>query len=444
MNPVRSDAKDLFARRHNVVTSGVGVAVPCTAESAHGATIIDANGQEWIDFGAGIGVMSVGHSAPEVAQAVAEQARKLIHTCFQVSTYEPYIELCEKLAHLFPHGDFTKVMLTNTGSESVENAIKIARQHTKRQAVICYESAFHGRTNLAMGLTSKVGYKRNCGPFAPEIYRIPYPDYFHNGRGWTREAYIRKELNYLEECFKNMVPADEVAAIIIEPIQGEGGFHICPPEYLRGLRKICDEHGIMLICDEVQSGFCRTGKWAAYEHAGITPDLSTWAKAMGGGMPIGCVIGKAEVMDSARPGTLGGTYPGNPVSCAASLATIKIMEERDLCERAQHIGAIIMERFREMKKKSEFVGDVRGVGAMTAMEFILDGDVERPASVITRQMIEGCWNRFLLVLPAGVNRNIIRMLPPLVIEDEQLIKGLDIMEEELMKCKVVNGVQTCA
>jgi 4-aminobutyrate aminotransferase / (S)-3-amino-2-methylpropionate transaminase / 5-aminovalerate transaminase len=422
----------LFARRKAVVSNGVSIFAPTTIEQAHGAHMTDVNGVEWIDFAGGIGVVTAGHCPEPVVQAITTQAQRLLHANFNVSTYELYIEVCEKLVELFPHGsDQTKVMLTNTGAESVENAIKIARQATHRPAVICYSEGFHGRSMMAMTLTSKVSYKRNCGPFAPEVYKIQYPSYFHYGQGLTEAEFVARELEQLEYTFKSTVPADHVAAIIIEPIQGEGGFNAAPFEYLKGLRTICDKHGIMLIFDEVQSGFCRTGKWAAYDHAGVYPDLSTWAKAIASGMPLGCVIGKGHVMDAAEPGTIGGTYPGNPVACAAALATIQYMIDHKLNERAEALGHVMRQRLNALKTWCPAVVDVRGLGAMIAVEFMHPEDHTKPAAALVDAFLKKAWEDKLLIIPAGLYRNIIRILVPLVVTDEELDKGLTRFETAL-------------
>jgi 4-aminobutyrate aminotransferase/(S)-3-amino-2-methylpropionate transaminase len=340
--------------------------------------------------------------------------------------------LCEKLNALLPHGGPTKTMLVNSGAEAIENAIKVARQATGRPAVLCYTGAFHGRTMMGMSLTSKTGYKTGCGPYAPEIYRLPYPSYFHDGGGLDRDAFVERELQRLQDAFLTHVPAKQVAAVIIEPVLGEGGFVVAPAEYLRGLRKICDENGILLICDEVQSGFCRTGRWAAYEHARIVPDISAWAKSMGGGLPIGAVIGKAEVMDAAQPGTLGGTYGGNPVACASALAVIALMESENLNARAVAIGDRVRARFQALQKKCDVIGDVRGLGAMIGMELCYGGDPNRPAASVVAAALARCREKRVLVLPAGAHGNIIRVLSPLVIEDAQLDRGLQVIEESIL------------
>lgn len=425
---------DLINRRRAVVARGVGMFTgDISVDYANGARLTDLDGREMIDFASGIGVMSAGHSDPAVVRAISEQAEKLIHTCIHIATYEPYVALCEKLASLFPHGESTKAMLVNSGAEAVENAVKIARQATRRPAILCYEGAFHGRTLLGMSLTAKSAYKLNSGPFAPEIYRLPSPDHFRSGDGLSADDFVERELKRLRSVFvAGPIPAEHVAAIIIEIIQGEGGFVPVHAKYLQGLRKICDEHGIMLIFDEVQTGFCRTGKWAAAEHSGVVPDLSTWAKAMGGGLPIGAVLGKAEVMDAAEPGTIGGTYGGNPVACASALATIQIMEEQNLNARAEAIGKRVRERFQQLYEKCDAVGDVRGMGAMMAIEFCHGRDPNKPAAELVAKAVAHCRENGLLVLTAGPYKNVIRVLAPLVIDDADLERGLDLIEAGVM------------
>ncbi len=430
-----STSEQLIQRREAVVPRAVArFAANATADSANGAMITDADGREMIDFAGGIGVMNVGHCDDNVVNAICEQAKKLTHGCIHVSTYEPYVQLCEKLVELFPHGDKgTKAMLVNSGAEAVENAIKFARQATKRPAIIAFSEGFHGRTLLCTTLTSKTGYKSGCGPFAPEVYRLPYPNQFRSGRELDSAAFVERELARLRDAFVSMVRAEDVAAIILEVVQGEGGFCVAPQAYLKGLRQICDEHGIMLIFDEVQSGFCRTGKWAAYQHFDVTPDISTWAKSMGGGMPISAVIGKTEVMDAALPGTCGGTYGGNPIACAASLAAIESMQNHDMNSRAIEIGTRVKQRFEQIRDKCNWVADVRGLGAMQAIVFGEHGKPDVPAPVMVRQALDGCIARGVLAIPAGAAGTTIRVLSPLVITDEQLDRGLNILEEEVLK-----------
>lgn len=428
-----TNSQKILDRRKQFVPNAIGIFNPSTAISATGSIITDADGKEMIDFAGGIGVVNAGHCPPPVVKAIAEQAAKLIHCSFNVASYELYMQLAEKLATLFPHGEHTKVMLTNSGAESVENAIKIARQATGRQAIICYDGAFHGRSMMSMTLTSKVGYKIGCGPFAPEVYRLPFPDTYRYGNGMSEDDFADMHLRELENFFHTNVPQTAVAAIIIEPVQGEGGFTVVPAKYLQGLRKICDEYGIMLILDEVQSGFGRTGKWAAYQHFDVVPDISTWAKSMGSGMPIGCVIGKAAIMDSCKPSTIGGTYPGNPVCCAASLATIQYMEEIDINALGEKVGNIVRTRFNKMKEQFAAIGDVRGLGAMMAFELVKDNDPFQPDADTCKKLIAYCASKGLIVINAGVNGNIIRVLGPLIISEALLNKGLDIIENGLQE-----------
>ncbi len=426
-----SKSADLIKRRDRVVCPGVGRVTTLTAHRASGATLVDADGREFIDFAGGIGVMNVGHGDPRVVEAIREQSARLIHTCFHVATYEPYVALCEKLVELLPHGDAgTKAMLVNTGAEAVENAVKIARQATGRTAVICFTGAFHGRTLLATTLTSKVDYKKGCGPFAPEVYRLPFPRR-EPGESLTDAEVSDRALARLRAAFKDTVAPANVAAIIIELVQGEGGFHVAPREYILGLRQLCDEHGIVLIFDEVQSGFARTGAWGAYQHYGVFPDVSTWAKSMGGGMPISAVLGKASVMDRVSPGTLGGTYGGNPVSCAAALAAIDSMQRLNLNARAQKIGHVIRQRVEDLARRVDAITDVRGLGAMMAFEIHDAGDPDRPATATVKKIMEACLDQGLLIIPAGVQGNVVRILCPLVITDEELSRGLDILTAQV-------------
>lgn len=431
MNATIERSAEILQRRKQFVPNAIGIFNPSTAVRAKGALITDADGREMIDFAGGIGVVNAGHCPQPVVDAIAKQAATMIHCSFNVATYDLYMQLAEKLATLFPHGDHTKVMLTNSGAESVENAIKIARQATGRPAIICYGGAFHGRTMMAMTLTSKVGYKVGCGPFAPEVYRIPFPDYYRYGSGLNLDEFSDIHLRELEDFFHTNVPASQVAAIIMEPVQGEGGFNVVPQPYLQGVRRICDKYGILLILDEVQSGFGRTGKWAAYQHFGVEPDISTWAKSMGSGMPIGAVIGKAAIMDACQPSTIGGTYPGNPVCCAAAIATIDYMERININAMGEKVGKTVRERFNQYKQQFKAIGDVRGLGAMLAFELVKDGDPFKPDADLCKKLISYCANHGLIVISAGVNGNIVRVLSPLVIEDALLQKGLDIIEAGL-------------
>ena len=430
-------SEKLIARRNAIVPEGLGSYSALTAVKGKGALLWDADGKEYIDFAGGIGVLNAGHCPKPVVDAIVKQTKQLIHTCFPVAAYEPYVQLCEQLATLFPHGKSTKVLLTNSGAEAIENAIKIARQATGRQGIICYTGAFHGRTMMSMTLTSKTGNKIGCGPYAPEVYRIPFPDYYKRNDGLSMESFVKRELRAFEDYLHTMVDGNHVAAVVIEMVQGEGGFVVAPTDYVRGLHKICKKHGILLIIDEVQTGFGRTGKWASYEHYGVVPDLSTWAKSMGSGMPIGAVIGNAAVMDKTTKGTLGGTYPGNPVACAASLATIDYMKKIDINSKGEKVGKTVLNFFKKLKREVPAIGDVRGLGAMAAIELVKNNDPHQPDGDLAKQLLAACAAKGLLIINAGVNGNVIRILSPLVISRPQLMKGLNILRSEMLRLTAV-------
>lgn len=426
----------LLERRKKVVPNAIGIFNPATAVSAKGSIVVDTEGRELIDFAGGIGVLNIGHCPKTVVNAIKKQAETLIHTCFNVAMYDKYVELAEKLVQLFPHGENgTKVMMTNSGAEAVENAIKIARQATGKSGLLCFTGAFHGRSMMAMTLTAKTGNKLGCGPFAGEVYRLDYPNFFRYGKRFkTEQDYIEYEIQKLNDFFLTHADADNMAAVIVELVQGEGGFHVCPPQYLKMLKQICTEKNMLLIVDEVQSGFGRTGKWAAYQHYGITPDISTWAKSMGSGMPIGCVIGRKEIMDAAKGGTLGGTYLGNPVCCAASLATIEYMEKININALGEKVGNIVRKRFEQMQQKMPLaIGHVRGIGAMLAFELVENGDPSVPDATLTKDLVNVCAEKGLIIISAGTYANVIRILSPLVIKQHELNKGLDILETALLK-----------
>ena len=423
----------IHERRKSVVPRGVGVFNPATAESARNAIVTDVDGRELIDFAGGIGVQNAGHCPEPVVEAIRNQAQKLIHTCFNVATYDVYMELAEELIALFPHGDHTKVMLTTTGAESVENAVKIARQYTGRSAIVAFTDGFHGRSMMAMTLTSKVSYKVGCGPFAPEVYHLQYPNYYRYNDGLSPDDFVARETRRLRESLINRVDPKNVAAVIIELVQGEGGFVEAPVSYIQELRKVCDEYGVVLIIDEVQTGFGRTCKWGAYQHYGITPDISVWAKSMGAGMPIGCVMGKAEIMDSALPGTIGGTYLGNPVCAAAALANIRFMKSIDINSRAEHVAEIVRARFENMKSRIPVIGSIQGLGAMLAFSLVKNKQHQEPDADLTRKLVLACLDRGLILISAGVYGNVIRILSPLTISDDHLKRGLDILDEELVR-----------
>jgi len=405
---------------------------PIFAEKAKGAIITDVEGKEYIDFAGGIGVNNVGHCDEEVLKAIQDQIQKYIHTCFHVVMYEPYVELAKRLNKITP-GDFPKkTMFANSGAEVVENSIKIARHATGRTATIAFEDAFHGRTLLALSLTSKTKpYKFGFAPYASEIYRMPYAYCYRCAFGLEYPSCEIECAYYLKEFFNTHVSAEQVGALIAEPVLGEGGFVIPPKEYFKVLRKICEENGIIFIADEVQTGFGRTAKMFAMEHYEVEPDITVMAKSIAGGFPLSAVTGKVELMDHPQVGGLGGTFAGNPVSCRAALAVLDLFEKKGLLSRAEQIGKMVLERFKEFQERYPIVGDVRGLGAMVGMELVVDRKTKEPASAFTKRLIEICRQKGLLMISAGTYSNIIRPLMPLVITDEQLDEGLKIIGEAL-------------
>ena len=414
----------LAARRDAAIPRGIGHATPIYAAGAKGALLTDVDGNVLIDFAGGIGTMNVGHANPEVVRAAAAQLERFTHTCFSVAPYEGYVALAEKLNSIAPGRGTKKTMLANSGAEALENAVKIARRATGREAVVVFEHAFHGRTLLTMSMTSKVRpYKHGFGPFAPEVYRLPYP-YEYRDRARASAA-------SLEEFFLTQVAADKVACVVIELVLGEGGFVVAPREYVDALARICREHGILLVADEVQTGFGRTGKMFACEHYGLEPDLVTMAKSLAGGLPLSAITGRADVMDAAQVGGLGGTYTGNPVACAAALAAIAFLEEHRLVERAAAIGRTVEARFRSFSERFPFIGDERGLGAMRALEIVRDRAGREPDKDRTDRVLRHAYERGLLLLSAGTFGNVIRTLMPLVITDDELAEGLDVLEHAL-------------
>jgi 4-aminobutyrate aminotransferase len=417
----------LWTRMQSAVARGVSVSLPIFAAAADNAELRDVEGHRYIDFAGGIAVLGVGHRHPRVIAAVTAQLAAFTHTCFQVTPYESYVRLAERLNALAPGAEPKKTIFLTTGAEAIENAVKIARYATGRPGVIAFEGAFHGRTLLALGLTGKMNpYKAGFDPFPAEIYHAPFPDEFHGGS-------IAASLKAIEGIFHSSLEPARTAAIIIEPVQGEGGFNVAPAEFLRELRRLCDRHGILLIADEVQTGFGRSGRMFAVEHAGVVPDLITMAKSLGGGFPISAVTGAAKVMDSVAPGGLGGTYAGNPIACAAALAVLDVMRDEDLCRRAEKLGAIVRERLTAMQREARFgvIGDVRGLGAMLAFELVKDRATREPAPELARRMVLCAAQRGLLILSCGVHANVIRLLAPLTAPLEQVDEGLSILEAAL-------------
>ena len=420
-------SQELAARRERAVPKGIGHSTPVYAASAHGALVTDVDGNVFLDFAGGIGTLNVGHTNPEVVRAATEQLARATHTCFSVAPYESYVALAEALNRLTP-GDFAKkTMLANSGAEALENAVKIARHATNREAVVVFEHAFHGRTLMTLSMTSKVRpYKFGFGPFAPEVYRLPFPYEYRGHYDGRAEAAAQ-----LEEFFRTQVAAEKVACVVLELVLGEGGFIVAPRDYVDTLARVCREHGILLVIDEVQTGFGRTGRLFACEHYGLAPDLIATAKTLGGGLPISAVTGRAEVMDSAQVGGLGGTYTGNPVSCAASLAALEFLERNRLWERAEAIGRVVEQRFRCFLDRFPFVGDARGLGAMRALELVRDKKTKEPDKERTDRVLRGAYERGLLLVTAGTYGNVIRTLMPLVITDDELTEGLDVLEKAL-------------
>ncbi|MCW1248932.1 4-aminobutyrate--2-oxoglutarate transaminase [Acaricomes phytoseiuli] len=425
------NSRALAERRADVVASGAASGVPVYAADADGGVIVDVDGNSFIDLGSGIAVTSVGASHPAVASAVAEQAARFTHTCFMVTPYEGYVELAEELARVTPGDHEKRSVLFNSGAEAVENAVKIARHATGRKAIVVFDHAYHGRTNLTMALTAKaMPYKTGFGPFAPEVYRVPmsYP--------YREEAEIKGEdaAQRAITMIDKQIGADQVAAILIEPIQGEGGFIVPAEGFLPALADWAKEKGIAFIADEVQSGFCRTGAWFASEHEGLVPDIVTMAKGIAGGLPISAVTGRAELLDAVHPGGLGGTYGGNPIACAAALAAIGVMREADLSSRAQQIEGIVLPRLRAVDEalgEQSVIGDIRGRGAMLAFELVQPGTArttKEPNPQAAKAIAAACLEAGVVILTSGTYGNVIRLLPPLVISDGLLAVALDVLE----------------
>ncbi len=424
---------ELIQLRQDHVARGVSQFIPAMIAEAKGVEVRDVEGREFLDFSSGIGVLNVGHCPDEVVEAIRDQAGKYLHTCFMVQMYEPYIALAKELNELVSQKTPMKTMFANSGAEAVENAVKIARYYTKRPGIICFENAFHGRTAMTMSLTSKVkNYKFGFWPFMPEIYRAPYAYCYRCSYGLKYPSCGVYCAEFIQEKFFDLYAAAEsIAAIIVEPVQGEGGFIVPPQEYLGKLQKICRDHGIVLIVDEIQTGFGRTGKMFAFEHSGVEPDILVTAKSLAAGLPLAAVTGKAEIMDSVDNGGIGGTYGGNPVCCRAGLAVLKILKEKNLVERANEVGKRVMEKFQSFSEKYHFVGDVRGLGAMNAMEIVADKKNPRPNADLAKAIVRLCYDKGLIMLTAGGYGNVIRNLVPLVVTNEQLDKGLKILDEAM-------------
>lgn len=417
---------ELHQRRESAVPRGVGHATAIYAKRAKNSEIWSEDGKRYIDFAAGIAVVNTGHQHPKVVAAVEEQLKAFSHVCFQVTPYESYVRLAERLNAIAPVAAPAKTMLISTGAEAVENAVKVARAYTGRPGIISFSGGFHGRTHMGMALTGKVvPYKKGFGPFPADVYNVAFPNIYHG-------VSVEQSLDSIKALFKYTADPSSIAAIIIEPVQGEGGFYIAPFDFLRSLRALCDEHRILLIADEIQTGFARTGKMFGLEHSGVKADVVTLAKGLAGGLPLSAITGRADVMDASNPGGLGGTYAGNPVAIAAAHAVLDAIEEEQLCERANAIGKIILERCNQLKTKSNLncVGDVRGLGAMCAIELVKDAGGE-PSPQLTQAVMKVANENGLILLSCGTYGNVIRFLVPLTASDDLVREGMDIFETSL-------------
>jgi 4-aminobutyrate aminotransferase / (S)-3-amino-2-methylpropionate transaminase / 5-aminovalerate transaminase len=418
-------SKEILERKARAVADPLVVLLPIVAQGGHGVLLTDVDDNTFIDFTGGVGVLNVGYSHPRVLEAMREQSERFVHTDFTVIAYEPYVELAERLGALAPISGPVKAGFFNSGAEAIENAVKWAKLYTRRPGVIAFEGAFHGRTYLALTLTSKPHpYKTGLGPLVPEVYRAPFPNTY-------RGPDSRVALAALERLFLTQVSPQQIAAIVLEPQQGEGGFLPAPPEFVRGLRRICDDHGIVLVADEVQTGFARTGRMFAMEHFDVEPDLVVLAKSIAAGLPLSAVLGRAEIMDAPHDAAVGGTYVGNPVAQAAALAVLDVIEDEGLCDRAQSIGEMIRFRMEAWQRTYDQVGDVRGLGAMLAIEVVHDGGSKAPAPDLATAVVDEAARRGLLLLKAGLESNCIRVLCPLVISDAELEEALDVWEAAL-------------
>lgn len=425
-------AEQLLERRNRIVPRGVSNGIQTFVQSADGAIVHDVDGNSFIDFAGAIGTINVGHCHPKVKQALHAQVDQYIHTGFNVVMYEPYIELAERLAAIAPGDHEKQVILLNSGAEAVENAVKIARKYTKRPGIISFTRGFHGRTLMTMTMTSKVKpYKFEFGPFAPEVYKAPYPYTYRRPGSLSEAEYEDSIIQQFRELFINEVAPETIAAVVMEPVQGEGGFIVPSKRFVQAVYEECQKHGILFVSDEIQAGFGRTGRYFGIEHFEVVPDLITVSKSMGAGVPISGVIGRKEIMDAAAPGELGGTYSGSPLGCAAALAVLDIIEEENLNERGEKLGAMVMERFHQLQEKYDVVGDVRGLGSMCAMELVKDRETKEPNKELTNRIVQEANKRGLLLLSAGAFGNVLRILMPLVITDEQLEEGLTIIEESM-------------
>lgn len=430
-------AKDIIKRRKEAIPSAIKCVYPVVIERGEGAMIEDVDGNRFLDWIGGVGVLNVGFSHPEIVEEVKKQSEKYFHGMFNIVTHEGYVKLAEKLNEIVPvKGTKKKTYFANSGAEADENAVKVAKAFTKRPNIICFSGAFHGRTNLTMAMTSKKAYAKGLGPFPEGIYRAEYPYLYRKPTGMNEEEAIKYYINSIHKVFEECSPADYIAAIVVEPLQGEGGFIPAPIEWVKAVRKICDENGIMLIADEVQSGFCRTGKMFASEYwkeAGVMPDILATAKSIGAGLPISAIVAREEIMESILPGTIGGTYCGNPLACAAAIKTIEIMERDNLAKRSLEIGEKVQAVYKEWMDKYDVIGDVRGLGGMIGIEFVTDKQSKTPNGEIVSKIVKNAVEKGLMLENSGTYGQVIRFLAPLVMTDEQLKAGLEIFEESIKK-----------
>lgn len=433
-------AKELLQKRNQALPKALcGETYPICISRGEGAVLEDIDGNRFLDFIGGVGVLNIGYSRREVVEAVKEQAEKYFHCIFNVVAHDGYIELAEKFNEIMPcRGEKKKTFFANSGAEAIENAIKTAKAYTGRKGIVCFSEAFHGRTNLTMALTAKKAYALGMGPFPSEIYRAEFPYLYRAPKGYSEDDAIEYYIGKIRQLFEEAAPASDVAAILVEPIQGEGGFITAPIAWVKAVRKICDENGILLIADEVQCGNCRSGKYFASEYwkdAQAAPDIIATAKSMGAGVPISAITARAEIMDSVEPGTIGGTYCGNPLACASALKVMEIMQKEDYAGKAVTIGEKVIKRFNEMKNTYEEVGDVRGLGAMIGVEFVKTKDSKEPYPEFVAKLIQAALQKGLMLENAGVYGNVVRFLAPLCITNEQLEAGLDIYEEAIKETK---------
>lgn len=428
-------AQEMIDRRKAVIPNAIGCSYPVVIKRGEGAMIEDVDGNKFLDWIGGVGVLNIGYSQPEVVEAVKEQADKFFHGMFNVVTHEGYVALAEKLTQIAPvRGEEKKAYFANSGAEADENAVKVAKAYTKRPNIIVFSGAFHGRTFLTMTMTSKKAYTTGMGPLANGVFRAQFPYFYRNPEGMPQEKAVDYYMKSITDVFEQCGAADTVAAVVVEPLQGEGGFIPAPLEWIKAVRELCDKHGILLIADEVQSGFCRTGRMFASEYwkeVGVQPDIIATAKSIAAGVPLSAIVASREIMDSVAPGTIGGTFCGNPLACAAARKTIEIMERDHLAERSCEIGEKVTARYHKMMEKYPIIGDVRGLGGMIGIEFVKDKETKEPAPELTAAIIQNCAKHGLMVEGAGTYGNVIRFLAPLVMTDEQLEAGLDIFEKAI-------------